>query len=130
MENKEGHEHLDLRDSVFDKRPDMMKLRLLKLPKPGDGDEKSFDTAERIGRLYEKIGGELLQDSYGDKVEIKATDNSYQVIDTNVDILQEWLRGSGKRPVTWRTLIQVLDKCGRSELAQDMRKALLYGNND
>lgn len=80
--------------------------------------------------MYEKIGGELLQDSYGNKVEIKATDNFYQVIDTNVDILREWLQGSGKRPVTWRTLIQVLDKCGRSELAQDMRKALLYGNND
>ena len=106
-----------------------MKLHYLKLPKVSNEDEKSFDVAERIGRSYKKVGGELLEDSSGNKVENIWTDNLHMVVDTNVAILKEWLKGSGKRPVTWRTLIQVLEKCGELELAQDIRKALLYMYN-
>ena len=101
----------------------MMKLRHLELP-----NEPAFDTAERIGHSYEKVGGELLENS--NKVDNIRTDNFYKVVDTNVGILKEWLKGSGKRPVTWRTLIQVLEKYGEVELAQDIRKALLYNGQE
>ena len=131
IKNEEEYKPLDLMDAVFNKRPNMVELRQLKLPKIIHDDEKSsnFDIAERIGLSYKKVGGELLEDSSGNRVEIIWTDNFHQVVDTNVDILKEWLKGSGKRPVTWRTLIQVLEKYGEVELAQDIRKALLYNRH-
>ena len=127
--NKEGD--LDLTDSVFSKRPDMVKLRHLELPKSSDGDKKSlnFDVAEEIANSYKKIGGVLLQDSNGNKVGIIFKDNLHMVVDTSVDILKKWLDGSGERPVTWRTLIRVLEECEKVELAQDIRNALLYMYN-
>jgi hypothetical protein len=125
-ENKDGHDYLDLTDNVFNERPDMVKLRHLELPKSSDGKKRPFDVAERIADSYKEVGGELLQDLYGNKVEIKHTDNNFKLVNTNVAILKKWLEGDGKKPVTWRILIQVLDKHGLAELAQDIRKALLY----
>ena len=129
MKNEEENKPLDLMDAVFNERPSMVELRHLKLHKVSHDDEKSFDIAERIGLSYKKVGGELLEDSGGNRVEIIWTNNFHKVVDTNVDILKEWLKGSGKRPVTWRTLIQVLEKYGEVELAQDIRKALLYNRH-
>ena len=122
--NKEG-----LTDSVFDKRPDMVKLRHLELPKSSDGDKKSFDVAEEIANSYKKIGGVLLQDSNGNRVGNIFENNLHMVVDTSVDILKKWLDGSGERPVTWGTLIRVLEECEKVELAKDIRKALLYMYN-
>jgi hypothetical protein len=124
---EKGYKSLDLTDSVFDKRPDMVKLRHLVLPKSTDSDKKSlnFDIAERIARSYKKIGGELLQDLGGHRVGIIHTNHFHNVVDTSVAILEEWLEGSGKLPVTWRTLIRVLEENGKEVLAQDIREALL-----
>jgi DNA-binding transcriptional regulator YiaG len=123
---KEGYESLDLMDGIFDKRPDMVKLRHLVLPKSSDSDKKSFDIADKIAHSYKKIGGELLQDLEGTRVGNIHTNNFHNVVDTSVAILEEWLEGSGKLPVTWRTLIRVLENYGKVELARDIREALLY----
>ena len=37
-----------------------------------------------------------------------------------IEILREWLAGSGKQPVTWWTFIEVLKDVGFSELAKDI----------
>ena len=98
----------------------MTKLRHLELP-----NEPPLDIAKRIGDSYKEVGGELLQDSDGIKVKNIHADNFYRIIGTNNDILFEWLQGSGKMPVNWKTLIQVLEKHGKKILAQDIRTALL-----
>ena len=97
----------------------MMKLRHLELP-----NESSLDIAERIADSYMKVGGELLQDLYGIKMENIRADNK-KIVDINHKILMKWLQGNGKRPVSWRTLIQVLEKHGKIYLAHDIRTALL-----
>jgi hypothetical protein len=104
----------------------MMKLRYLELPKSSYGDERSLDIAERIADSYEKVGIELLQDSNGVKVTNIYKDNHHKIVDTSNNILRVWLEGNGKTPVTWRTLIQVLKKHGKVELAKDITTALLY----
>ena len=116
--------HLDLTDSIFDERPDMMKLRHLELP-----NEPSLDIAERIADSYKEVGGELLQDSNGIKVENICADKK-KIVDTNHEILMKWLQGNGKWPVNWRTLIQVLEKHGKIVLAQDIRTALLMNRRN
>ena len=120
--NEEKCEALDLMDYVFDERPKMTELRHLELPKP----RKAFDVAEMIGTSYKKVGGELLEDVSGTKVENIWNNNFHKVIETNADVLMIWLRGSGKQPVNWRTLIRVLERSGEVELARDIAKALLY----
>ena len=119
-ENKEDNISFDLSDGIFNERPRMTDLRHLKLPS-GEG----FDVAASIGLSYEKVGVLLLNDSSGNEVKIIWTDMKEHVVETNVEILRRWLKGSGKRPVTWRTLIQVLMDIGSTELANDIRKALL-----
>jgi len=42
----------------------------------------------------------------------------------NMEILQEWLAGGGKEPVSWRTLIRVLRDVGLNVLAGDIEAAL------
>ena len=100
----------------------MTKLCHLELPKP----RKVFDVTEMIGLSCKKVGGELLEDSSGTEVENIYANNLHKVIETNADVLMIWLRGSGKQPVNWRTLIQVLERSGEVELARDIAKALLY----
>ena len=38
----------------------------------------------------------------------------------NVEILQEWLTGRGKQPVTWATLVDVLHDIGLHTLADEI----------
>ena len=40
------------------------------------------------------------------------------------DIFQEWLRGSGAQPVTWRTLVAVLREAHLSTLADEIETAI------
>ena len=47
----------------------------------------------------------------------KHTNDAHQI---NIEVLQEWLQGEGKKPVTWHTLIEVLKYTGLSELAKDI----------
>ena len=38
----------------------------------------------------------------------------------NIEILQEWLEGSGKKPVSWATLVEVLRDIGLFTLADEI----------
>ena len=42
----------------------------------------------------------------------------------NQAILTRWLQGQGKQPVTWSTLIDVLNDIGLSELTQMIQEGL------
>jgi len=37
-----------------------------------------------------------------------------------MEVLQEWLKGRGRKPVNWSTLIAALNDSGLSELARDV----------
>ena len=38
----------------------------------------------------------------------------------NTEVLQQWITGRGKHPVTWKTLTEVLDDIGLTTLAADI----------
>ena len=46
--------------------------------------------------------------------------NHYDAEQINTEILQEWLSGRGKQPVTWTTLVEVLHDIELSTLAGDI----------
>ncbi len=43
----------------------------------------------------------------------------------NMAILQEWLQGRGRQPVTWQTLVDVLSDCDLNTLAEDITVRLV-----
>ena len=43
------------------------------------------------------------------------------VYEINRRVLSRWIRGEGKKPVSWATLTTELDKCRLKELAKTIR---------
>ena len=70
--------------------------------------ERRVNIAEQIGANYLKFGILLLEDSNGafmTALENKHLKNAEWI---NVAILHKWLQGEGVKPVTWSTLVTVL----------------------
>ena len=87
-------------------------------------DGSTINILDRIGTQYKRLGRRLLQDEDGTTLEQLESDKRGQADAIKSNIMTRWLRGEGKMPVTWRTLIDVLEKVKFGKLAQDMRDAL------
>ena len=77
-----------------------------------------MNLAEEIGSNYFKCGVLLLEDKTGARMRAIEKELNKNACDINYRIFQEWLSGSGKKPVTWRTLIAVLQKIQMTQLAE------------
>ena len=67
-----------------------------------------INIAEKISTKYHDFGLLLLDDPNGTRVrnmELKYNQDAERI---NKEILQEWATGSGKKPVSWETLTEVL----------------------
>ena len=78
----------------------------------------TINVIEKIGTKYYQIGCFLLEDNDGDKMEVIIDQCHSDVSKINRQILRKWLKGEGKQPVNWSTLITVLETCGLIELAK------------
>ena len=84
------------------------------------GRERRINIPQEISTKYSQFGLLLLNDTTRAKVcniEHKHLRNAEWI---NTEILQEWLEGRGKQPVSWRTLIEVLRDVELSKLAGDI----------
>ena len=70
--------------------------------------DRKVNIVERIGVHYLKFGIFLLEDSDGVIVKALEKEHLKNAEDINMAILQRWLQGKGKKPITWSTLINVL----------------------
>eukprot|EP00731_Ephydatia_muelleri_P005831 Em0003g79a len=66
--------------------------------------------AEQIGVNYLMFGMILLQDDNGAVVKALEEEHRGKAEKINIAIFQKWLDGKGMRPVTWSTLVTVLQK--------------------
>ena len=57
---------------------------------------------------YTEFGIALLDDSNAVRVRAMEWKHMRDAKQINMEILQEWVKGSGKQPVTWDTLIDAL----------------------
>ena len=64
---------------------------------------------ERIGVNYLMFGIILLQDDNGAIVKALEKEHHLRAVDINMAIFQKWLDGKGVMPVTWSTLVTVLE---------------------
>ncbi len=78
--------------------------------------------AQRIGANYTNFGILLLEDEVGDVTEAIVQQHQLKAEDINTHIFRLWLKGEGRKPVSWATLIHVLQDIGLNQLAQDVRE--------
>ena len=79
---------------------------------------------QQIKTHYSKLGPLLLDDDTGAVTSAIVSQHHPDADAINQEILIRWLRGQGKRPVTWSTLISVLKDMRFSELAEVIQEAL------
>ena len=84
------------------------------------GQEKRLNIPQEIGTKCKTFGTILLEDDSGARVDNIVHENRDSIERTNTEILQEWLNGRGKQPVTWATLVEVLRDIELSILAGDI----------
>lgn len=86
-----------------------------------------------------KFGTLLLDDPYGTRIKRIEEEYKYSMYEMTREICRQWLRGSGKHPVTWNILIRVLKQtqlltlAGRIESSigkEVLNKAVIYSFAD
>ena len=88
----------------------------------------NINIVQQIGTKYIVFGTFLLNDDNQIRVTTLARQFCNEANEINMAILREWLQGSGVKPVTWGTLVEVLKKC-RLDLAEKIEshfKCKLY----
>ena len=73
-----------------------------------------------IAIKYVEFGTFLLDDETGLRVKIMTHQHLNDAKRINIEILQEWLTGRGKQPVTWTTLVEVLHDIELTALATEI----------
>ena len=85
------------------------------------GLERTINIPQEIGSNYYHFGLHLLDDPNGTRV--RNIECDYREIERiNTEILREWATGMGKKPVTWKTLIEVLRDTGLRTLASEIEE--------
>ena len=79
---------------------------------------EKLDITREIGKST-KFGILLLNDKRGTKMQEIGDENR------NYKILEHWIHGEGRKPVTWETLVVVLKEAGLETLASDIDNSLL-----
>ena len=77
-----------------------------------------------MGNKFEDLGLLLLEDRDGALVDQIVSDCRHVAYDIVGDILKRWVRGMGRQPVTWRTLVQVLYAISLPQLASCIEHTL------
>ena len=70
-----------------------------------------LNTIESIGTKYPKLGIQLLEDDNGVLLDALRSEHLLNAEEITQAIFQKWITGTGRKPTTWRTLVDVLRQC-------------------
>ena len=84
------------------------------------GKERIINLPQDIGTRYVMFGKLLLEDNTLTEVHSITGNHSDDIERINTEILKQWITGKGKHPVTWKTLIEVLQDVGLTVLAAEI----------
>ena len=79
--------------------------------------------AEKISNYWD-FGVLLLKDDTGDRVTAIEKKQGKCTLDINRQILRLWVQGKGRQPVTWTTLVTVLQDIGLVTLAKEIENVI------
>ena len=77
--------------------------------------------AQKIGTDYIKLGIFLLKDVNADRTIAIEKEYREKAEKINIEVFRQWVKGTGLKPVTWATLVQVLREIGLDVLAEDVQ---------
>ena len=89
------------------------------------GRERRINIPQEIGPKYLQFGILLLEDTNGARVrniELKHRGDAEQI---NMEILEKWVSGRGRQPVSWEILAEVLRDVELEQLAGDIEAVKL-----
>ena len=78
--------------------------------------------AQKIGTAYENFGILLLEDDGGERTDAIIRELDRRAEDINKRIFRLWVKGEGLQPVSWATLVGVLQDMGLNTLARDIQE--------
>ena len=84
------------------------------------GSERKINIPQEVGTKYSAFGLFLLDDDNQQRIKSIAHKYMNDAEEINKEILEQWITGKGKHPVTWKTLTQVLHDIGLSTLAREI----------
>ena len=84
------------------------------------GRERRFNIPQEIGVKYRDFGLFLLEDHNGARIRSIAHKHNNDADQINTEVLEEWVAGKGRHPITWKTLTQVLRDIELSTLAGEI----------
>ena len=92
------------------------------------GKHGNVNIFREISTDYYEFGVLLLNDRSGARVNAIACMYCYNAERVGTEVFRLWLQGSGRQPVSWQTLIDVLIKAGLMTLARiiEVAKAARY----
>ena len=79
--------------------------------------DRNINIPREIGSKYQNFGAQLLQEHTSAHIDDLEHHYRGSGEDINRHILQEWLEGRGRKPMTWATLARVLRDIEMGELA-------------
>ena len=83
------------------------------------GEKRKINIPEEIGAKYRDFGLFLLDDPNGVRTRALAHKHN-DANEINREIIEEWVAGKGKHPVTWKTLTEVLRDIELNTLAEEI----------
>ena len=84
------------------------------------GRERRINIPQEIGVKYRDFGLLLLEDHNGARICALAHKHNNDANEINIEIIEEWVTGKGKQPVTWKILTEVLRDIELSTLAEEI----------
>ena len=84
------------------------------------GRERRINIPQEIGIKYYQFGLLLLEDDTGARIQVLIHKHMKDAEQINIEILQQWLAGRGKHPITWKILTEVLYDIELSTLAREI----------
>jgi len=84
------------------------------------GRTKRINIPQEIGLKYHDFGLFLLKDDIGARIDSIAHKYKNDAEQINTEVLQQWINGKGRHPVTWKTLTEALFDIELSVLAQEI----------
>ena len=86
-------------------------------------DGSHINIPREVGTHYRNFGTHLLQDSTGSHISALVEKEGHNAENINIAILVKWLSGEGLEHKTWDTLVLVLNKSEKGELARKIQQA-------
>ena len=99
-----------------DSKPTLAKLSSLKASK--------IQVIKRVAPRWYDLGSLLDFDDSGTELDIIKEKHRSDPVNCSRAMFQHWVKGNGRGPHTWRTLIELLEESDHKVLAGEIRNAL------